>query len=339
MSDTQKGLFEMLLLSESDIKDLYTMELAISDLEIAQSEYLNGRVANPHRTVIDFPSENASALYMPSAMENAGVTGVKVVTIFPNNPLQGKKTTQGVLLLSDAKTGDHLACMNASYLTRLRTGAISGIATKYMARENAEHVAVIGCGAMAVEQLEAVLTVRKIKKIYLYNRTKNKAFLFAKNIKNRHPLFPGEIFVVDHPDEAVGDADIIICATRSETPVFSGDSLKAGTHINGVGSYLPHMQEVDETTILKSNKIVVDTLSGVKEEAGEFITLANKGIWSFDLIHGELAQLVANKISGREDDDEITFFKSVGTAYFDLAVAYAVYKQAFQKGVGVEFNL
>lgn len=329
----------MLLLSENDIQELYNMEAAISDVEVALTKYVNGEVTNPHRTVLDFPSENASALYMPSSMEKAGVTGVKVVTIFPNNPLQGQKTTQGVILLSDTKTREHLACMNASYLTRLRTGAISGIATKHLARENAEQVAVIGCGAMAVEQLDAVLTVRKIKKIYLYNRTKEKAVLFAKNIMNSHPLFPGEIFVVDSPDEAVGSADIIICATRSETPVFSGDSLKAGTHINGVGSYLPHMQEVDEATILKSNKIVVDTLSGVKEEAGELIIPASKGIWSFDLIHGELAQLAENIIPGRENHDEITFFKSVGIAYFDLAVAYAVYKEAVQKGVGVEFSI
>ncbi|MEH7223314.1 NAD(P)-binding domain-containing protein [Bacillus sp. JJ1566] len=324
----------MLILSESQIRSLYSMSDAIKDLEEALTAFEEGKVLNPHRTVLGFPEREASALYMPSAMESVGKSAVKVVTIFPQNPSVGKKTTQGVILLSDTDNGEHLACINASYLTRLRTGAVSGIATKHLAKKDASTVAVIGTGAMAEEQLEAVLEVREIKEIMLYNRTREKASAFEKRISKRSPRFTGLITIMDDPDEAVSKADVVICATRSESPVFSGQALQPGTHINGVGSYLPQMQEVDEETILKCSKIVADTVEGVKEEAGDFIIPANKGIWSFDDLHGELGELVTGKISGRENDEEITFFKSVGIAYFDLAVAAAVYEKAIKVGVG-----
>ncbi|MEK5440506.1 MULTISPECIES: ornithine cyclodeaminase family protein [unclassified Fredinandcohnia] len=329
----------MLVLSESQIRSIYSMADAIQDLEEALIHNNDGKVKNPHRTVLDFPEKEASALYMPSSIEPVGKSAVKVVTIFPHNPSVGKKTTQGIILLSDTDNGEHLACINASYLTRLRTGAVSGIATKHLAKKEASTVAVIGTGAMAEEQLQAVLEVREIMEIMLYNRTKEKAFLFEKRILELCPGFKGSITVMDHPDEAVSKSDIVICATRSVTPVFSGRALKQGTHINGVGSYLPHMQEVDAETILKCSKIVVDTIEGVKDEAGDLIIPAKKGLWSFSDLHGELGDLVSGAVSGRENKEEITFFKSVGIAYFDLAVAAAVYNKAITIGVGTQVEI
>lgn len=329
----------MLILSEKQIQSLYFMKDAIKDLEKAIAYFTEGKVQNPHRTVLDFPEKKASALYMPSSMEPIGKSAVKVVTIFPNNPSIGKKTTQGVILLSDTDTGEHLACMNASYLTRLRTGAVSGIATKYLAKEKVSTVTVIGTGGMAMEQVQAVLAVRNITEILLYNRTIEKANEFKEKISELNPTFNGIITVMDNPDEAVAKADIVICSTRSEVPVFSGKVLQPGTHVNGVGSYLPHMQEVDEETILKCSKIVADTIEGVKSEAGDLIIPSNKGIWSFSNLHGELGELVTGSIPGRETSEEITFFKSVGTAYFDLAVAAAVYEKAIKNGVGIQVDL
>lgn len=325
----------MLLLSEKEIKSIYTMESAIKDLENALVHNQEGKIQNPHRTVLDFPEKKASALYMPSALLPIGKTAVKVVTIFPENPAIGKKTTQGVILLSDTETGEHLACMNASYLTRLRTGAVSGIATKHLAKKSARSVAVIGCGAMAEEQLQAVLEVREIDEIFLYNRTAAKTHEFA----GKFHKFNGSVTILESADEAVSRADIVICSTRSEKPVFSGKALQQGTHINGVGSYLPHMQEVDAETLLRSSKIVVDTIEGVKDEAGDFIIPADEGIWSFSDLHGEIGPLSSGMIAGRENDEEITFFKSVGIAYFDLAVAAAVYEKAILEGVGTKVDL
>lgn len=329
----------MIILSESEIRSLYTMSDAIVDMENVLLSYEDGKIQIPERTVLNFPEKKASILYMPSANEANGVSAVKVVTIFPDNPTLGKRTTQGIILLSDTENGDHLACMDASYLTRLRTGAISGIATKWLARENASSVAVIGCGGMSEEQLRAVLTVRRVNRILLYNRTTSKAKSLLERIPMLYPDFKGAVTVMDNPNQVVSESDIVICSTRSETPVFSGSAVRPGTHINGVGSYLPHMQEVDEETLHRSSKVVVDTLAGAMEEAGDFIIPVSEGHWDFSRIHGELSQLSSGKIIGRESEEEITFFKSVGIAYFDLAVAAAVFEKARKLGIGTEVNL
>lgn len=324
----------MLILTEQQIRSIYSIDEAIRDLEKAIHLYTDGKIVNPPRTVLNFPEKSASVLYMPCAMEPVGKASIKVVTIFPNNPSKGKKTTQGVLLLSDTESGDLIACLNASYLTRLRTGAVSGIATKYLAKETASSVAVIGCGAMAEEQLQAVLEVRNIQEIRLINRTTAKAHSFAEKIIELKPDYKGSITVMEDANQAVTKSEIVICSTRSELPVFSGEILQPGTHINGIGSYLPHMREVDEETLVKCSKIVADTTKGVMEEAGDFLIPVKAGKWSFDNLYGEIGDLVSGKIKGRENNEEITFFKSVGIAYFDLAVAAAVYEKAIQVGVG-----
>lgn len=331
----------MLILSEKEIQSIYTMQDAIAALEVAlrKEANANGDISNPHRTVLDFPEHNASILYMPSSIQSIGKAAVKVVSIFPHNPVKGIKTTQGMIVLTDTSTGEHLACLNASYLTRLRTGAVSAIATKYLAKEKASSVAIIGCGGMALEQLLAVLAVRPIQSIMLYNRTKEKAEQMAQRIIENLPEYKGKVFIESNSDEAVSKAEIVICSTRSETPVFSGLALQRGTHINGIGSYQPHMQEVDVETILKCSKIVADTIDGVKDEAGDLIIPSSLGVWNFDKLHGELSELSAGKIIGRENDKEITFFKSVGIAYFDLAVAAAVYEKALSEGVGVQIEI
>ena len=331
----------MLILSEKEIQSIYTMQDAIAALEVVlrKEAYANGDISNPHRTVLDFPEHNASILYMPSSIQSIGKAAVKVVSIFPHNPMKGIKTTQGMIVLTDTSTGEHLACLNASYLTRLRTGAVSAIATKYLAKEKASSVAVIGCGGMAYEQLLAVLAVRPIQSIMLYNRTKEKAEQMAQSIIEKIPEYTGKVFVMSNSDEAVSKAEIVICSTRSETPVFSGVALQPGTHINGIGSYQPHMQEVDVETLLKCSKIIADTIDGVKDEAGDLIIPSSLGVWNFEKLHGELSELSAGKIIGRENDKEITFFKSVGIAYFDLAVAAAVYEKALSEGVGVQVEI
>lgn len=325
----------MLIINESEIQAVYRMKDAIEDVTEMLKRKVTGSVQNPHRTVLGFPESQASALYMPSA--DAGIAGVKVVTIFPDNPAHGKPTTQGVMLLSDAENGEHLAMMNASYLTRLRTGALSGIATDHLAKEDARVLTVIGTGAMAFEQVLGVLAVRPIERIILVNRTPSKAHDFGEKLRAfgiRHPYE-----VEENVPVAVQQADVIICATRSKEPVFNGEDLRPGTHINGVGSYLPDMREVDLTTVLRSDRIVADDIAGVKEEAGELIHSADSGEWSFDELHAELGEIAAGSKTGRESADEITFFKCVGAAYFDLAVAKGVYARAVQDGTGTEINI
>lgn len=329
----------MIILNEKEIQQLYKMEQAIIDIEQMLHHKHAGRIENPLRTVMEFPEEDGSVLYMPSVDTVEHFMTMKAVTIFPKNPSRGKSTTQGVILISDAKNGDHLALLNASYLTRLRTGAMTGLATDRLALKNAETLTMIGTGAMAFEQALGVLAVRDIKEILLINPTKEKAHRFKDKLYKYGIDRSIQIEVLDDVSEAVKRSQIICCSTRSHEPVFNGEDIQPGTHVNGVGSYLPHMREVDFTFIKRATKIVVDDLHGTKEEAGELIHAAKQPDWSFEQIHGELIDLIVNLVSHREHEDEITFFKSVGAAYYDMAVAIGVYKNALQKNAGMKVEI
>lgn len=324
----------MLILNEHQIQSFYGMEDAIKDVKrILHSKYQN-KIETPFRTVIEFPGKEASVLYMPSADISQEYTTSKIVSIFPKNAIDALPTTQGVTLLTSAENGKHLALMNASYLTRLRTGAMTAIATDFLARKNASVLTMIGTGGMALEQIVGVLAVREIKRVYLYNPTQKKASVLKEKLEKMYGDVSFE--VIDSVEEATIQSDIINCATRSLEKVLHAETVKKGTHINGVGSYLPHMREIDPALITKENKVVVDDIHGVMEEAGEFIFADKTGNWSFDDIHSTLEQLVIHEKTGRVYEEEITIFKSVGAAYYDLAVAIGVYKKALQqKNIGV----
>lgn len=329
----------MKILNEKEIESAYKMPEALKDvMHILKAKFAK-KVDNPLRTVIEFPQEHASVLYMPCADLDNHLMSMKAVTIFPNNPAIGKNTTQGVILLSDASNGDHLALLNASYLTRLRTGALSGIATSYLAREDSKTLTVIGTGKMAFEQVLGVLEVRDIETIYLVNPTLANAERFKQSLRD-YPISDNiQIIIEADVSVAVKKADIINCATRSKTPVFSGKDIQPGTHVNGVGSYLPDMCEVDFEFISRTGQIIVDDFHGATEEAGEFINAVKKDKWSFEEIDGELQALVSGEILGRTDPESITFFKSVGAAYFDLAVAQGVYRKALETQLGLDVDV
>lgn len=327
----------MLILNEQQIQSFYGMEDAIQDVKRILHSKHQKHIETPFRTVIECPEREASVLYMPSADISQEYATSKIVSIFPQNSMEALPTTQGVTLLTSAQNGKHLALMNASYLTRLRTGALTAIATDFLARENASVLAMIGTGGMALEQIIGVLAVREMKKVYLYNPTQKKARLLKERLEEMYEDVSFE--VTDTVEEAATQADIINCATRSFEKVLDAGTVAKGTHINGIGSYLPQMREIDPALITKENKIVVDDMHGVMEEAGEFIFANETGNWSFDDIHSTLEQLVIHEKIGRVSDAEITIFKSVGAAYYDLAVAIGVYEKALQKdniGVMVE---
>lgn len=329
----------MLIISEKQIEEMYEMKDALYDVKRVLTSMTKGKIDNPIRTVIDIPEKTASAVYMPSADLVDEIATLKAVTIFPENPSIGKPTTQGLMLVTDAKNGEHLAIMDASYLTRVRTGALTGLATDQLARTDAATLTVIGTGGMAFDQVLGVLAVRDIKKIHLVNPTYENAVAFKELLEDSSIDDKIEIDIMENVADAVKPADVICCSTRSDTPVFDGADIKAGTHVNGVGSYLPTMREVDFEFIKRADKIVVDDLDGCQEEAGEIIHANKQKNWDFDDIHGELKELVTNKIDERTSDNEITFFKSVGAAYFDLAVAKGVYHKALKLGIGTKAEI
>jgi len=308
-------------------------------VEDAFRAHQEGKTDTPVRIALSAGKGDAATLYMPSFMEPARAMGIKVVSVFPDNPKRGRPAIQGITLLTDAETGEHLALMDATYLTVLRTGAISGVATKHLAREDAGICALLGAGAQAIGQIQAVMEVRTLEEIRMYNRTREKAEQLKKVIRETHPNWSGTISIFDHPEEAVRGADIILCATRATEPLFDGEKIPPGTHVNAIGAYLPHMREVDATLLNRSNKVVVDTREGAMHEAGDLLIPMGTGEWDAEKLYAELGEIVAGKKPGRESPDEITVFKSVGVAFLDAAVAKSVYEKAKRLNRGTAIDL
>lgn len=328
----------MLVLSRENIEQIYTMKDCLEDVEHVFRAHMQGEVTTPVRTAIDHPKYGATSLYMPSYLAGDDYVAVKVISIFPENHKHNIKSLQSVILLTEAKTGQHVAMMDASLLTVMRTGASSGVATKYLAKEDADTCAVLGCGAQSIGQIQAVMEVRPLQRIFLYNRTRAKADEMKASLRALYPDWQGELTVVDNADEAVAQAQIVICSTKATEPLFAAASLRPGTHINAIGAFLPHMREVDAATVQKS-KVVVDTLEGAEHEAGDLLIPIEQNEWSFAQLHAELGEILIGAKPGRETEEEITLYKSVGIAYLDTAVAKTVYERAKAAGIGTEVSL
>ncbi|MDM5155338.1 ornithine cyclodeaminase family protein [Bacillus sp. DX1.1] len=323
----------MIHITEEMVKNTYKMKDCLQDVERAFRYYMNDEITTPVRLNVQHSQEEANSLYMPSYVAPIEFASTKIVSIFPQNTQKGKKALQSLIVLTETNSGQHVATIEASYLTTLRTGAMSGIATKHFARQNSSICAIIGCGAQALGQIQAVMEVRSLTHILLINRTMQKAYEFKKQLLSMYPEWNGTIEIIESANEAVSIADIIICSTTSTTPVFDGNNLKNGTHINGIGSYQPHMQELDVTTLQRSNKIIVDTLEGVRHEAGDFLVAIEKNEWDFSNIYSELGDIITGHKNGRTHSDEITLFKSVGVAFLDTVVANSIYQKHKEKSL------
>lgn len=319
----------MRIINDETIQTFYHMSDALRDVETMLVSIHKGESINPHRTVIDVPEKNGSVLYMPSS-DGDEIAAVKVVSIFPENPSKALATTQGAILLTELETGKHVGMISGSYLTRLRTGALSALSARHLARPESRILTVIGTGAMAFEQILGIVEVLPIEDIILVNRTTEKAIRFAERLMQFG--VSAKIVVESDVRRAVEQADVVCCATRSKEDVFSADMVKPGTHIMGVGSYLPEMREIPVELIPQADAVFVDDFEGVQAEAGELLAAEAFGKWSFDQVTGTLAELIANGYE--RNKNAITIFKSVGAAHFDLAVAKGVYKKARVLNIG-----
>ncbi|WP_144461884.1 ornithine cyclodeaminase family protein [Siminovitchia fortis] len=325
----------MLVLSASDQEKLLHMPEMIEAVSTALKEYSAKRTVTPVRTVLNVEKAEGHAIFMPSVAEDAGSLGIKYVGSFPNNKKMGKAAINGVVLLADVQTGEPLALLEGSYLTVMRTGALSGAATKYLARENARILSIIGTGAQSIGQCEAVMAVRNIEKISLYNRSEKKAYDLAKQLRTRHEV---EVLVHQDADQAIDGADIVVTATSSSTPVFSR-RLEPGVHVNAIGSYQPTMQELPTHAVSGADKVVVESVEAALEEAGCLQIPIQEGHFSPERIHSELGFIVSNEAAGRETDEELTIFKSVGFAAADIVAANYFYEKALRENIGQRITL
>jgi ornithine cyclodeaminase/alanine dehydrogenase-like protein (mu-crystallin family) len=225
--------------------------------------------------------------------------------------------------------------MDGILLTAMRTGATSALATKYLSRKNSETLGIIGAGAQAPFQAEAISEVRSIRRILVYDRDPRAADDFSKTV---YENLKTPVRIMTRARDVVIDSDILVTVTTSTVPVFDGLDLKTGTHINAVGAYTPEMRELDDFTIGKS-KIVVDTYEGCMAEAGDLLIPIKSGKISKEKIHADLGEIVLRQKPARVNEDEITLFESVGFALEDLVTARLAYQRAKEKRMGLEFRL
>ncbi|UOQ92323.1 ornithine cyclodeaminase family protein [Halobacillus shinanisalinarum] len=315
----------MQYITQHEIQSVYSMDDCIGDLKEGFRLYLENKTHAPVRTVLHHSHSEANTLFMPSYIEGLEYETVKVVSIFPNNPEAGIRTLQSVILLTETENGHHLATIEASGLTVMRTGAGAGVATEYLAKKNARKLSILGCGAQSRGQLQAVLAVRPIERVFLWNRTKEKAFTFKEEIQQSG--WQGEVIVCETANKAASEADVLCLSSKSQEALFDVDALQPGAHINAIGSYRPDLKEFGADTLEQLDQLWVDTLEGTQHEAGELIQAANQGAWSWDKVNGELAELVTGDKPGRLNDKEMTLYKSVGVAYMDTITAARVYEK------------
>ncbi|MCP4631551.1 MAG: ornithine cyclodeaminase family protein [candidate division Zixibacteria bacterium] len=324
-----------ILLNRQDVAELLTMKDTIDILEKAFIDYKNGQVDMPVRLGITAPDYSGLSLYMPCYLKGLGALGIKTVTVFKDNPAKFKMpTVMGTITLLDEKTGNTLAIMDGGYLTGMRTGAVAGLASKFMANDNSSVMGLLGAGVMAKFQLRAVAEVIKLSKVKLFAIDEPaKINEFKSEMEKATGV---DIEIVDSAEKAVHASDIVTLITSSKDPVINGSWLSPGTHINGVGSHAPTFRELDVSTIKKS-KIVCDSLEACRAEAGDFIIPFDADEIDGSILNTELGDVVTGK-KIRESDSDITLFKSVGLALQDISVANFVYQKAVEKSKGVEFN-
>lgn len=309
------------------IKEVYTMADAIQANKDALSIYSKGGANIPLRTNIDIPEQAGQSLYMPGYAADADALGVKIVSVYPNNIEKNIPSVPSTMVLIDPETGQVNALIDGTYLTQMRTGAVAGAGTNILARKDSKIFTIFGTGGQAEEQVAAVLDVREIEKVYVCDLNQERSLDFATRMAAKHNI---EFVVAPSVEEAVSNADIITCVTTTTRPLFPADLVQPGTHINGIGSYTPQMQEIGADVLIKAGGVYCDTVDGVINEAGDLmIPLADK-IVTEDIIKGELGQVINGDVIGRTSEEEITIFKSTGSAVLDVVNARRIYKKAIE---------
>jgi len=326
----------VLFLSRSDVESLVTMKGAIRAVETAFLEQHEGKAACPKRLIINVDKPEGFAYYMPAYLSRAESLAIKIVTQFEGNLKHGLPTILASILLNDPENGRLLALMDGTYLTAMRTGAASAVATKYLARKDSRVVGVLGTGGQARAQVLGLREVlRNLTRMKVYDILPKRAREFAESVSRELSL---TVEAVETSRQCVKNSDVIVLATTSRVPVLDGDWIKTGVHINSIGVVGPEGRELDDKTIKKA-KIVVDTIEGALAETGDLIIPIKNGIISRDNIYAELYEIVSSEKPGRTSQTETTCWKAVGLAIEDAAVAKMVYDKAKEEGIGKEIEV
>jgi len=320
------------ILSRDDVRHALPMRQAIEAVKNAFVQLSTGQADMPLRTVLRVPRHRGVVLFMPAYLAAEDQMAVKIASVFEENSAKGLPLIHSLVVVMDTSTGEPIAVMDGTYLTALRTGAASGVATELLARKDAQTVAILGAGAQGRAQLEAVCTVRSIQKALVYDTVLDRATSFASEMSRRLSL---AVEAADTPAKALHQADVISTATSSSSPIFDDADIGLGVHINAVGAFTPQMQEIPSDTVLRA-RVVVDHRETSLAEAGDLLIPIHQGLMSEAHIYGELGEIAAGLKPARTSPRDITLFESVGVAVQDVAVACMALEVARQQRLGTE---
>ena len=327
---------KVLILTEADVHRLLSMDACIEAMADVLAALARGDALQPLRSILRPPGAPGLMASMPAWRGGPDAAfGVKLVGVFPGNVVQGKDAHQGAVVLFSGETGEPLAFVNASAITAIRTAAVSGVATRLLAPEDAGDLALIGASVQAATHLEAMACVRRLRRVRVASRDPERARAFVARNEKRF-AFPIE--AVSTVEEAVRGADIVVTATSSATPVLRREWVAAGAHLNVIGASLPDRREVDGA-LMAAASLFVDRRESTENEAGDYLLALREGAIGAGHIRAELGDILLGRHRGRTSRDEITLFKSLGLAVEDLAAAALVYRRAQEAGEGqrVEF--
>ena len=321
---------KVLLVNQSEVAQWLPMRECIDVMAEAFKMLASGNTILPLRPIMWLPERVGALGMMPAYMKDINAMGLKVLTLFPGNHGTPYDSHQGAVLLCEATHGCLLAIMDATAITAIRTAAVSGLATKLLAREDAHELAILGAGTQARTHLEAMMLVREITRVRVWSRNLEHARKFVEHESQRHQI---TIESVATARDAIIDADIICTTTAAKEPIVLGDWLKTGAHINAVGACTPSTRELDTNAMLKSH-LVVDRRESALNEAGDFIIPKNEDALDDTHIRGELGEILLGQIHGRTAPEQITLFKSLGLAIEDLASAHYIYTKMAEENAG-----
>ena len=318
-----------LYISKEEVAQNLSMGKCIALMEEAFTALANGEALQPLRSLMWLPDKTGLLGMMPAFSADKKMMGIKVISAFSGNRKFGLSSHQGAVLLFESTHGQLQAIVDGDEITAIRTAAVSGLATKLLARDVVSTLAVLGSGTQAQQHVEAMLCVRKINSIKIWSREFSNAEELATQIFEKHNI---TAIAVKDAKDAIINADIICTTTASPTPVVLGEWIKIGAHINAVGSCTPTTRELDTAAIINA-KLYTDKYESIYNESGDFIIPKKEGVINDDHVKGELGEVITGKKRGREADDEITVFKSLGIAIEDIYAAGYVYDTIIKKNV------
>jgi len=329
-------VIEVLIVNQAEVPQLLPMKECVDVMARAFASLARGEADMPVRQILWMAEKQGALGLMPAHLGGLAALGLKAVTFFPRNEGTDLDSHQGAVLLFETGRGRLLAIIDATSITSVRTAAVSGLATRLLAKPDASDLALVGSGVEARTHLEAILAVRELKRIRVASKTLERAKKFADRESKRHGI---SITPCKSVEEAVTGADIVCTVTSSREPVVRGAWLSPGVHVNAVGSSVPTARELDSEAVAKA-RLFVDHRPSALEEAGDFLLARADGAVGDDHIAGELGPLVTGQVPGRQSPSDITLFKSVGLAIEDVAAAHHIYSKARGSGIGkfVEFG-